>query len=182
MPICPEWEQIGHNVAVILEPQRWLQLRSGADDTASISVGIVGKKSSPSARCRLRKPRAKQRRLITCRCGLSNSGSNCRPASISLRSRLSKLTRMLVTNVDFEGGSVTRREKKRVKGKLSTRRLGFAAPIWMTFNQANELKSNVRKGSKGSLVVYADRITKTEIAEHGEETDRDIYFMNVSGR
>ena len=79
----------------------------------------------------------------------------------------------------FRGGSVTRREKKRVKGKLSTRRLGFAAPIWMTFNQANELKSNVRKGSKGSLVVYADRITKTEIAEHGEETERDIYFMKA---
>ena len=96
--------------------------------------------------------------------------------------QVEQIDRMLVTNVDFEGGSVTRREKKRVKGKLSTRRLGFAAPIWMTFNQANELKSNVRKGSKGSLVVYADRITKTEIAEHGEETERDIYFMNVSGR
>ena len=53
----------------------------------------------------------------------------------------------------------------------------FAAPIWMTFNQAKELKANVRKGSKGSLVVYADRITKTETAEDGEENERDIYFM-----
>ena len=41
----------------------------------------------------------------------------------------------------------------------------FATPIWMTFNQAKDLKANVRKGSKGSLVVYADRMTKTETAE-----------------
>ena len=34
-----------------------------------------------------------------------------------------------------------------------------------------------RKGSKGSLVVYADRITKTETGDDGEETERDIYFM-----
>jgi antirestriction protein ArdC len=53
----------------------------------------------------------------------------------------------------------------------------LTAPIWMTFNQAKELKANVRKGSKGSLVVYADRITKTETTESGEENERDIYFM-----
>lgn len=33
---------------------------------------------------------------------------------------------------------------------------GYAAPIWMTFKQAIELKARVRKGEKGSLVVYAD--------------------------
>ena len=38
---------------------------------------------------------------------------------------------------------------------------GFAAPIWMTFKQALELKANVKKGEKGSLVVYANTITKT---------------------
>jgi antirestriction protein ArdC len=53
----------------------------------------------------------------------------------------------------------------------------FSAPIWMTFKQAKELKGNVRKDSKGSLVVYADRITKTETDENGEENGRDIYFM-----
>jgi antirestriction protein ArdC len=54
---------------------------------------------------------------------------------------------------------------------------GFAAPIWMTFNQARGLGASVKKGSKGSLVVYADRIRKGETAEDGEETERDIYFM-----
>ena len=38
---------------------------------------------------------------------------------------------------------------------------GFAAPIWMTFKQAIELNANVRKGEKGSLVVYANSITKS---------------------
>ncbi|HWK32157.1 MAG TPA: ArdC-like ssDNA-binding domain-containing protein, partial [Hyphomicrobium sp.] len=39
---------------------------------------------------------------------------------------------------------------------------GFAAPIWMTFKQALELGAHVRRGEKGSVVVYADRITRTE--------------------
>lgn len=39
---------------------------------------------------------------------------------------------------------------------------GFAAPIWMTFRQALELNAHVRKGEKGSLVVYANAITRTE--------------------
>jgi hypothetical protein len=35
MPIRPKWEQIGNSVAVILEPQRWLQLKNGVDVIAS---------------------------------------------------------------------------------------------------------------------------------------------------
>lgn len=54
---------------------------------------------------------------------------------------------------------------------------GFAAPIWMTFKQAIELKANVRKGEKGSLVVYANSITRTEEDDKGEETEREIHYM-----
>ncbi|MCR9194548.1 MAG: ArdC-like ssDNA-binding domain-containing protein, partial [Hyphomonas sp.] len=55
---------------------------------------------------------------------------------------------------------------------------GFAAPIWMTFRQAKELGGHVRKGEKGSLVVYANTITKTEENERtGEEEERNIPFM-----
>jgi antirestriction protein ArdC len=53
----------------------------------------------------------------------------------------------------------------------------FAAPIWITFKQAKELNGNVKKGSRGSLVVYADHIIKTETTEDGQESERDIYFM-----
>jgi antirestriction protein ArdC len=55
---------------------------------------------------------------------------------------------------------------------------GFAAPIWLTFRQALDLGAHVRKGEKGSLVVYADRIRKTETdQESGEELQREIPFL-----
>lgn len=54
---------------------------------------------------------------------------------------------------------------------------GFSAPIWITFNQAKELGGHIRAGSRGTLVVYADRIHKTETGDDGEETERDIFFM-----
>jgi antirestriction protein ArdC len=53
---------------------------------------------------------------------------------------------------------------------------GFTAPMWMTFKQALDLKANVRKGEKGSLVVYANAITKKEQTDEGE-VERDIHFM-----
>src|SRR5271157_3298973 len=46
---------------------------------------------------------------------------------------------------------------------------GFACPIWMTYRQAQELNGRVRKGEHGSLVVYADRITRTETGDGGDE-------------
>jgi antirestriction protein ArdC len=54
---------------------------------------------------------------------------------------------------------------------------GFACPIWMTYKQALELRGQVRKGEKGSLVVYADSITRAETSESGEELASEIHFM-----
>jgi len=55
---------------------------------------------------------------------------------------------------------------------------GYAAPIWMTFKQAQELGANVRKGEHGSLVVYAATVTRNETdAETGEASEREIPFM-----
>lgn len=55
---------------------------------------------------------------------------------------------------------------------------GYAAPMWLTFKQALELNACVRKGEKGSLVVYASKITRTEIdGDSGGEVERDIPFM-----
>ncbi len=54
---------------------------------------------------------------------------------------------------------------------------GYAAPIWMTFKQALEFNAHVRKGEHGSLVVYANSITKTETNDKGEDVDRAIPFM-----
>ena len=54
---------------------------------------------------------------------------------------------------------------------------GYSAPIWMTYKQASELGGQVRKGEHGSLVVYANRITRTETNAKGEDTEREIPFM-----
>ena len=54
---------------------------------------------------------------------------------------------------------------------------GFVCPIWMTYRQAQELGGQVKKGEHGSLVVYADKITRTETDESGEEVLHDIAFM-----
>ena len=54
---------------------------------------------------------------------------------------------------------------------------GYACPIWLTFKQAQQLGGNVRKGEHGELVVYADRITRTETDAKGEEVERSIPFM-----
>lgn len=53
----------------------------------------------------------------------------------------------------------------------------FTAPIWMTFKQAKELGADIRKGSQGTPVVYADSFIKTETTENGQETQRGIYFL-----
>ena len=54
----------------------------------------------------------------------------------------------------------------------------FVAPIWMTFRQAIELDGHVRKGEKGSLVVYANAITCREHDEKtGEDIEREIPYL-----
>jgi antirestriction protein ArdC len=55
---------------------------------------------------------------------------------------------------------------------------GYSAPIWMTFRQALELNAHVRKGERGSTIVYASKITRTGTdAETGEETEQAISFL-----
>jgi len=54
----------------------------------------------------------------------------------------------------------------------------YAAPIWMTFKQALELGGHVRKGEKGSPVVYANTIQRTETDEAtGDDVDVTIPYM-----
>jgi len=54
---------------------------------------------------------------------------------------------------------------------------GFNSPLWMTYRQAAELGGQVRKGEKGSLVVYADRFTKSGTDDNGEDIETIIPFM-----
>jgi antirestriction protein ArdC len=54
---------------------------------------------------------------------------------------------------------------------------GYNCPLWLTYKQAAELGGQVRKGEKGSLVVYANTFTKTGTDEQGAETETEIPFM-----
>ncbi len=54
---------------------------------------------------------------------------------------------------------------------------GYTCPLWITYKQAAELGGQVRKGEKGSLVVYANTFTKTGTDEKGAEVETEIPFM-----
>jgi antirestriction protein ArdC len=54
----------------------------------------------------------------------------------------------------------------------------YNTPTWMTFKQAIELGGCVRKGEKGSPVVYANTFTKEADPETGDD-DRQIPFLKA---
>jgi antirestriction protein ArdC len=54
---------------------------------------------------------------------------------------------------------------------------GYSAPLWLTFKQAQALGAHVTRGEAGELVVYADRITRTETDAKGEEVEKAIPFL-----
>jgi antirestriction protein ArdC len=56
---------------------------------------------------------------------------------------------------------------------------GFGCPFWLTFQQARELGGHVRKGEKGSTVVYASKFKKTDTTETGEEIEQEIPFLKT---
>lgn len=56
---------------------------------------------------------------------------------------------------------------------------GYVCNTWMTYKQAEERGAQVRKGEKGSMVVYADRASTTETNDKGEEVERAFAFMKA---
>ncbi len=54
---------------------------------------------------------------------------------------------------------------------------GYTATTWMTYRQALELSAHVRNGETGTLVVFADRITRAEDGENGESVERSIPYL-----
>lgn len=50
---------------------------------------------------------------------------------------------------------------------------GYADQRWLTFRQAQALGGSVRRGEKGTSVVYADRFTPKAEAERAGNEDRD---------
>lgn len=56
---------------------------------------------------------------------------------------------------------------------------GYLSPHWMTFKQAVDLKARVRKGEKGTQVVYADKLVKEEENDKGELEERHIPYLKA---
>jgi antirestriction protein ArdC len=54
---------------------------------------------------------------------------------------------------------------------------GFAGQSWLTFRQALGLGGNVRKGERGTTVVYADRFTPDEERRRAERDGDDPYVI-----
>lgn len=57
---------------------------------------------------------------------------------------------------------------------------GFSAPIWMTYRQAAELGAHVRKGEKGSPVVYTNTLSRPA-NENGDSDDADETVRFLKG-
>jgi antirestriction protein ArdC len=57
---------------------------------------------------------------------------------------------------------------------------GHRSPTWMTYRQAQELGGQVRRGERGSQVVYMGETTKTRQDEGtGEETEQSVRFLKT---
>src|ERR1700722_20143014 len=63
---------------------------------------------------------------------------------------------------------------------------GFTGQGWLTFRQALALGAHVRKGEKGTTVVYADRFVpyreRTRAAEAGDEPEAIPFLKRFTGR
>jgi antirestriction protein ArdC len=54
---------------------------------------------------------------------------------------------------------------------------GYLSRYWTTFKQAQELGGSVRKGEKGTHIVYFKTLTKTEQNAQGEDITRNIPML-----
>ncbi|MCF1450185.1 DUF1738 domain-containing protein [Agrobacterium vitis] len=54
---------------------------------------------------------------------------------------------------------------------------GYQSSFWMTYKQASELGTQVRKGEKASTVVYAGAIERTDESDAGNEIRQRIPFL-----
>lgn len=54
---------------------------------------------------------------------------------------------------------------------------GYASPYWLTFKQAQDLGGQVRKGEKGTPVIFWNRTMRQVEGENGNIEEKEIPFM-----
>ncbi len=60
---------------------------------------------------------------------------------------------------------------------IEAMRRGFNSPMWLTYKQAQLQGGQVRKGERGTTVVYTSPIKITETDEKGDEVERKIQML-----
>ncbi|MCZ8158896.1 MAG: zincin-like metallopeptidase domain-containing protein [Rhizobiaceae bacterium] len=94
-----------------------------------------------------------------------------------------ELTWLKPWNAGHAAGRITRplRHNGRPYGGINVLMLwaaaveaGYLSACWMTFRQAHELGAHVRKGEKGSMVVYAGTISRSEDDDEEEEAGEEV--------
>jgi antirestriction protein ArdC len=60
---------------------------------------------------------------------------------------------------------------------IEAMRKGFSSPKWMTYNQAQTLGGQVRKGERGSMVVFTKPLEVTRTDEAGAEVEKNIRLL-----
>src|ERR1700733_3705810 len=60
-----------------------------------------------------------------------------------------------------------------------TLRKGFSTPAWMTYRQGSDLGGNVRKGERGTDVVFYSRLNKTAKRQKDDEVlvEEQVYWL-----
>ncbi len=56
---------------------------------------------------------------------------------------------------------------------------GYQSPFWMTYQQALEYKANVRKGERGTQIIFANKTTKTETNSEGEDEQKTFSYLKT---
>jgi antirestriction protein ArdC len=54
---------------------------------------------------------------------------------------------------------------------------GYVSPFWFTYKQAGEMGAHVRKGERGTMIVFASTFEKTEEKPDGTEAEKRIPFL-----
>lgn len=80
-----------------------------------------------------------------------------------------------VSNANF----VTKKEYQGINSLITSCR-DYACPYWVTFKQANELEGKIKKGEKGTVIVYwqsKERVFENEV---GEEEVKKGFLLRYS--
>lgn len=60
---------------------------------------------------------------------------------------------------------------------LTAEEKGYTSPLWVTFNQARDLGGSVKRGEKGTPVVYAGKLTKEQEKADGSTAEKEVFFL-----